>query len=228
MMGSHYKDWVVMQEIDPNSFLCNCTQIASERANTCDHAKLLSHASGLIKEAPVLDITDGDTLFQFPGKCFLCIAVEIDEPLSPIVALTLANRLVNGCKLITCSLCQKLYGKTVEANRDHKKILVNWRNDVGVIDKKSKKKERQGPSKEQDTSDNGVTDVQQDGPDWAVPACITMIHIDLPYSQDAKRKCTKLIQNNYLNTVKDLIPVHDEKETCKHGNQYDHRDPKEQ
>ena len=125
VMGSHYKDWVVMQEIDPNSFLCNCTQIASKRANTCDHAKLLSHASGLIKEAPVLDITDGDSLFQFPGKCFLCIAVEIDEPLSPIAALTLANRLVNGCKLITCSLCQKLYGKTVEAHCDHKKILVN-------------------------------------------------------------------------------------------------------
>ena len=41
-------------------------------------------------------------------------------------------------------------------------------------------------------------------------------------------KCTKLIQNNYFNTVKDLIPVHDEKEMCKHGNQYDHRDPKEQ
>ena len=98
VMGSHYKDWVVMQEIDPNLFLCNCTQIASKRANTCDHAKLLSHASGLIEEAPVLDITDSDTLFQFPGKHFLCIAVEIDEPLSPIAALTLANRLVNGCK----------------------------------------------------------------------------------------------------------------------------------
>ena len=140
MIGSHYKDRVVMQEIDPNSFLCNYTQIASKRANTCDHAKLLSHASGLIKEAPVLDITDGDTLLQFPGKCFLCIAVEIDEPLSPIVALTLANRLVNGHKLITCSLCQKLYGKTVEAHCDHKKILVSWRSDIGVIDKKSKKK----------------------------------------------------------------------------------------
>ena len=110
MTGSHYKDWVVMQGIDPNSFLCNCTQIASKRANTCDHAKLLSHALGLIKEALVLDITDGGTLFQFPSKCFQCIAVEIDEPLSPIVALTLANRLVNGHKLITCSLCQNSRG----------------------------------------------------------------------------------------------------------------------
>ena len=58
-------------------------------ANTCDHAKLLSKVSWIIEKAPVLDITDDDTLFQFPGKHFLCIAVENNDFLLPILALTL-------------------------------------------------------------------------------------------------------------------------------------------
>ena len=62
--------------------------MASKMANTCDHAKLLSKVSWIIEKAPVFDITDNDTLFQFPGKPFLCIAVENDDLLSPIVALT--------------------------------------------------------------------------------------------------------------------------------------------
>ena len=75
---------------------------------------------------------------------------------------------------------------------------------------------------------NDVTIVQQeDKPDETVQACITTIPIDQPFSQDVT-KSTKLIQKNYFNTVKNLIPVYDEKESCKYGNQYDHRDPKEQ
>ena len=104
-MGSHYKDWVVMEKTEPKSFLCNCTEMGSKTANTCDHAKLLSKVSWIIEKAPVLDITDDDTLFQFPGKGSLCIAIENDDPLSPIVAVTLGNRSLHGCKLITCLLC---------------------------------------------------------------------------------------------------------------------------
>ena len=32
MMGSHYKDWVVMEETEPKSFPCNCTEMASKTA----------------------------------------------------------------------------------------------------------------------------------------------------------------------------------------------------
>ena len=96
--------------------------MASKMANTCDHAKLLSKVSWIIEKTSVLDITDDDTLFQFPDKCYLCIAVENDDPLSPIAALT-GNRSLCGCKLITCSLCQKQNGQTEEAFCDHKKKL---------------------------------------------------------------------------------------------------------
>ena len=144
MMGSHYKDLVVMERTEPKSFLCNCMEMASKMVNTCDHAKLLSKVSWLIEKTPVLDITDDDTLFQFPGNHFLCIAVENNDPLSLVVALTLGNRSLHGCKLITCSLCQKQNGQTVEAFCDHKKKLLNWKNDVSVIDIPSKKKVRKG------------------------------------------------------------------------------------
>ena len=33
MMSSHYKDWVVMEETEPKSFLCNCTEMASKMVN---------------------------------------------------------------------------------------------------------------------------------------------------------------------------------------------------
>ena len=158
MMGSLYNDWVVMEETEPKSFLCNCTEMASKTANAYDHAKLLSKVSWIIKKAPVLDITDDDTLFQFPVKHLLCIAVENDGPLSPIAALTLRNRSIHGHKFITCSQCQNQNGQTVEAFSDHKKKLLKWKNDVGVIDIPSKKKVRKGQSKEQDSDD--VTDVQ--------------------------------------------------------------------
>ena len=64
MTGSHYKDWVVMEESEPKSFLCNCMEMASKMTNTCDHVKLLSKVSWIIKKAPVLDITDDDTFFN--------------------------------------------------------------------------------------------------------------------------------------------------------------------
>ena len=96
-------------------------EMASKTANTCDHAKLLSKVSWIIGKTSVLDITDDDTLFQFPGQHFLCIAVEKDDPLTPIVALTLGNGSLHGCKLITCSLCQKQNGQTVEAFCNHKR-----------------------------------------------------------------------------------------------------------
>ena len=54
--------------------------MASKTANTCDHAQLLSKVSWIIEKTSVLDITDDDTLFQFPGKRFLCIAVGNDDP----------------------------------------------------------------------------------------------------------------------------------------------------
>ena len=113
-----------MEKTEPKSFLHNCTEMASKMANTCDCAKLLSKVSWIIENTPVLDITDDDTLFQFPVKHFLCIAVENDDPLSPIAALTLGNRSLHGHKLITCSLCQNQNGQTVEAICDHKKKLL--------------------------------------------------------------------------------------------------------
>ena len=119
-------------------------EMASKMASTCDHAKLLFKVSWIIKMAPVLDITDDDTLFQFPGKSFLCSAVENYDPLSPIAALTLGLRSLHGCRLITSSLCQNQNGQTVEAFCDHKKKLWKWKKDVGVIDIPSKKKMRKG------------------------------------------------------------------------------------
>ena len=95
-------------------------------ANTCDHAKLLSKVSWIIEKTSVLDITDDNTLFQFPGKYFLCIAVENDDPLSPVAALTLGNRSLHGHKLITCSLCQNQNGQTLKAFCNHKKKLLKW------------------------------------------------------------------------------------------------------
>ena len=76
----------------------------------------------------------------------------------------------------------------MEAFCDHKKKLLKWKNYVGVIDIPSKKKVRKGQSKEQDSDNNDVTDVQQeDEPDETVQACITTIPIDQPYSQDVKK-----------------------------------------
>ena len=47
---------------------------------------------------------------------------------------------------------------------------------------------RKGQSKEDDSSNNDVTDVQQeDEPDETVQACITTIPIDQLHSQDAKK-----------------------------------------
>ena len=62
---------------------------------------------------------------------------------------------------------------------DHKKKLLKWKDDIGVIDISSKKKVRKGRSKEQDSDNNK--------PDETVQACITTIPIDQPYSQGAKK-----------------------------------------